>query len=158
MGGVKVESWLVRSTLDRTEWVRAIGRGHRNVLLGRTLYSSTSLHPGHSCAANLTLGVTHPGKKGNTLSRNTEFLIDLLADPCETEGCKAPHNIGCKVVDDEAECICPTCPATLRPVCASDDVQDPSECVLRRQACLTSTRISVYRREACGMSQAIEAL
>ena len=66
--------------------------------------------------------------------------------------------MGCEVVDDKAECICPTCPATLRPVCASDDVQDPSECTLRRQACLTLTRISVNRRAACGMSRFFDTL
>ena len=87
------------------------------------------------------------------LTLNSQY--NLLADPCETEGCNAPYNTGCKVVDDKAECICPTCPVTVRPVCASDDVQDPSECILRRQACLTSTRISVNRRAACGMSQFI---
>ena len=86
----------------------------------------------------------------------TEFSLNLLADPCETEGCKAPYNMGCKVVDDKAECICPTCPETIRPVCASDDVQDPSECILRRRACLTSTRIGVNRRAACGMSHFID--
>lgn len=70
-------------------------------------------------------------------------------DPCETHPCKAPYNIGCRVVNDESECICPTCPASSNPVCASDDVQDPSECFTRREACLTSNQISVASRTAC---------
>ncbi|XP_027057449.1 collagen alpha-1(XII) chain-like isoform X1 [Pocillopora damicornis] len=70
-------------------------------------------------------------------------------DACEILPCKAPHNIGCRVVDSQSECICPTCPATSSPVCASDDVQDTSECFTKRQACLTSTPISVARRSPC---------
>nr|XP_058971731.1 uncharacterized protein LOC131798056 isoform X6 [Pocillopora verrucosa] len=70
-------------------------------------------------------------------------------DACEIFPCKAPHNIGCRVVDGQSECICPTCPATSSPVCASDDVQDTSECFTKRQACLTSTPISVARRSPC---------
>ena len=85
------------------------------------------------------------------LSKTADLLIDLLADPCQTKGCDAPYNEGCRVVNDEAECICPTCPETINPVCSSDDVQDPSECAMRRQACLTSNRIAVNRRAPCGM-------
>ena len=59
-----------------------------------------------------------------------------MADPCQIEGCSASYNIGCRVVNNTAECVCPSCPNLRRPICASDDVQDLTECHMRRQACL----------------------
>ena len=51
---------------------------------------------------------------------------------------------------NEAECICPTCPNLRRPVCASDGVQDLSECHLRRQACLADMVVFPAKRGPCG--------
>lgn len=65
-------------------------------------------------------------------------------------GCRAPYNIGCRVVDNKAQCICPTCPNVRKPVCASDDVQDISECHLKRQACEIYTAVTVAKQGACG--------
>ena len=53
---------------------------------------------------------------------------------------------------NKAECVCPTCPNTLKPVCASDRVQDLSECHLRRQACQGNITVTVTKQGPCGMS------
>ena len=76
--------------------------------------------------------------------------INFLADPCQTEGCSAPYNIGCEVINNTATCVCPTCPNLRRPVCASDDVQDLSECHMRRQACLGDMSVTVSTQGPCG--------
>lgn len=78
------------------------------------------------------------------------LLLVTIVDPCLTEGCNAPYNLGCRVVNNTAECICPACPNTRRPVCASDDVQDLSECHLRQQACLGNISITVDKQGPCG--------
>ena len=78
------------------------------------------------------------------------LLLVTFVDPCLTEGCNAPYNLGCRVVNNTAECICPTCPNTRRHVCASDDVQDLSECHLRQQACLGNISITVDKQGPCG--------
>ncbi|KAJ7380110.1 hypothetical protein OS493_010821 [Desmophyllum pertusum] len=72
-----------------------------------------------------------------------------LPDPCTTEGCNAPYNVGCRVVNNKARCICPTCPTILKPVCASDDVQDLSECHLRQQACGMDIDVNVAKQAPC---------
>ena len=74
----------------------------------------------------------------------------FLVDPCVVPGCNAPYNIGCRVVDNEAQCLCPTCPNSLRPVCASDNVQDLSECHLKRQACQGNITVTVAKQGPCG--------
>lgn len=71
-------------------------------------------------------------------------------DPCKTEGCNAPYNIGCRAVNNKAQCICPTCPNILKPVCTSDHVQDPSECHMKRQACELNIDVAVEKRGPCG--------
>ena len=81
----------------------------------------------------------------------TEFYLHYLTDPCQTQGCSAPYNIGCRVVDNKPQCICPTCPNIRRPVCASDSVQDLSECHLRQQACLGDVTVAVAKQGPCGM-------
>ena len=68
-----------------------------------------------------------------------------------TDGCRAPFNLGCQVVDNKAACICPTCPNIQRPLCATDDVQDLSECFMRQQACLGNVTVAVAKQEPCGM-------
>jgi len=74
----------------------------------------------------------------------------FLVDPCVAPGCDAPYNIGCRVVDNKPQCICPSCSNTLRPVCASDDVQDLSECHLKRQACQGNITATVAKQGPCG--------
>ena len=74
----------------------------------------------------------------------------FLADPCKTEGCSAPYNIGCRVVDNKAQCICPSCPNIRRPVCASDGVQDLTECHLKQQACQADITVTVKKQGTCG--------
>lgn len=54
-------------------------------------------------------------------------------------------------MDNTAQCICPTCPDILKPVCASDDVQDQSECHLQRQACQGNIDVSVAKKTSCGV-------
>ena len=78
------------------------------------------------------------------------MLFLFFSDPCKTEGCDAPYNLGCRVVDNQAECICPNCPTERRPVCASDGVQDLSECHLRSQACQGNINVSVVKQGPCG--------
>ena len=56
------------------------------------------------------------------------------------------------MVDNQAQCICPTCPNISRPVCASDDVQDMSECHLRRQACQGDMVVFTVKPSPCGTS------
>ena len=76
-----------------------------------------------------------------------------MTDPCQTQGCRAPYNIGCRVVDNQAECVCPSCSNTRRPVCATDGVQDLNECHLRRQACQGDMKsVAVAKQGPCGMS------
>ena len=53
-------------------------------------------------------------------------------------------------MDNTAQCICPTCPNILKPVCASDGVEDLSECHLERQACQGNVNVSVAKRTSCG--------
>ena len=65
-------------------------------------------------------------------------------------GCIAPYNLGCRVVDNQAQCICPTCPNLRSPVCASDDVQDLTECHMKRQACLGNISVTVANQGPCG--------
>ena len=71
-------------------------------------------------------------------------------DPCVTPGCNAPYNVGCRVLNNRAQCICPTCSNVLRPICASDGVQDQSECNMRRQACQGDIRVTVIKQGPCG--------
>ena len=78
-------------------------------------------------------------------------MILTYTDPCKTVGCKAPYNVGCRVVDNSAECICPTCPDTSSLVCTSDDVQDRSECFMRKQSCLSGELVTVEKSGPCGM-------
>ena len=78
-------------------------------------------------------------------------LTFIFADPCKTDGCDAPYNTGCRVVDNAAECICPTCLDTLSPVCTSDDVQDRSECLMKRQSCVSGDLVTVAKSGPCGM-------
>lgn len=79
-----------------------------------------------------------------------ELFLSLSVDPCVASGCNVPYNIGCRVVGNKAVCICPTCPNTLKPVCASDSVQDLSECHLRRQACQGNITVTVAKQGPCG--------
>lgn len=79
------------------------------------------------------------------------FFIAIPPDPCKTVGCNAPYNIGCRTVNKTAECICPTCPETRNPVCTSDDVQDVSACVMRRQSCLSGDLVTIAKSGPCGM-------
>ena len=65
-------------------------------------------------------------------------------------GCSALYNLGCRVVDNQAECICPTCDNTRNPVCASDGVQDLNECHLRKQACEGDIVAFVAKSGPCG--------
>ena len=81
----------------------------------------------------------------------TIFLLAKPPDPCKTVGCKAPYNIGCRVVNNTAECICPTCTDTPKPVCASDGVQDRSECHMKRQSCSSEDMLTVTKPAPCGM-------
>ena len=78
------------------------------------------------------------------------FLYIPFPDPCKTEGCNAPFNIGCRVVNNKAQCICPTCPNILKPVCTSDHVQDLSECHMKRQACELNIDVAVEKQGPCG--------
>jgi len=78
-------------------------------------------------------------------------VLHLFSDPCVTDGCRAPYNTGCRVVNKTAQCICPTCPNVRRPVCASDDVQDLSECHLKQQACGMDIAVTVAKQAPCGM-------
>lgn len=75
----------------------------------------------------------------------------FFSDPCQTKGCDAPYNVGCRVAGVRPVCICPTCsPQPLRPICASDDVQDLTECHMRQQACLAYLNITVDKQGPCG--------
>lgn len=78
------------------------------------------------------------------------FLYIQFPDPCKTEGCNAPYNIGCRAVNNKAQCICPTCPNILKPVCTSDHVQDLSECHMKKQACELKIDVAVEKRGPCG--------
>lgn len=78
-------------------------------------------------------------------------MLHLFSDPCVTDGCRAPYNTGCRVVNKTAQCICPTCPNVRRTVCASDDVQDLSECHLKQQACGMDIAVTVAKQGPCGM-------
>ena len=84
-------------------------------------------------------------------SDKPKFILALFADLCLTQGCRAPYNIGCKVVDNKVQCICPTCSNIPRPVCATDGVQDLSECHMRRQACQGDIAVAVAKQGPCGM-------
>ena len=53
-------------------------------------------------------------------------------------------------MDNQAECICPTCDDTRNPVCASDGVQDLNECHLRKQACEGDIVAFVVKNGPCG--------
>ncbi|XP_022806052.1 integrin alpha-D-like [Stylophora pistillata] len=75
--------------------------------------------------------------------------ITTPADPCTTVGCNAPYNIGCKNVNNTAECICPDCPDTVSPVCTSDHVQDRSECLTKRQSCESGEMVTVGKNGPC---------
>ena len=79
------------------------------------------------------------------------LIYFICSDPCKTDGCDAPYNTGCKVVNNTAECICPTCPDTVSPVCTSDDVQDRSECLMKRQSCVSGDLVTVAKSGPCGM-------
>lgn len=90
--------------------------------------------------------------RGEAGEKKVKFHNLFVADPCETQGCRAPYNVGCRVVGNKAQCICPTCPNITRPVCGSDDVQDLSECHLRRQACQGDMIVFTTKRSPCGRS------
>ena len=83
--------------------------------------------------------------------KNVDKFCIYYTDPCKTEGCSAPYNIGCRVVDNQAQCICPTCRFIRRPVCASDGVQDLTECYLKQQACQAEMNVTVAKQGSCGM-------
>ena len=82
---------------------------------------------------------------------NLYFLAEEPEDPCAAIGCKAPYNIGCRNVNNTAECICPTCPDIDSPVCTSDEVQDMSACFMRRQSCLSGDLVTVAKNGPCGV-------
>lgn len=79
--------------------------------------------------------------------------LSCILDPCKVIGCNAPYNIGCQVLQNVPQCICPTCPDTRSPVCASDGVQDQSECHMKRQACIGNVSVAVEKRGPCGKCQ-----
>ena len=79
-----------------------------------------------------------------------ETFLERFADPCQTEGCNAPFNLGCQVVGNTSQCICPSCPFIRSPICATDDVQDLSECHMKQQACLADLNITVAKQGPCG--------
>ena len=54
-------------------------------------------------------------------------------------------------MDDKAQCVCPACSNIPRPVCATDGVQDLSECRLRQQACQGDLPVAVAKQGTCGM-------
>lgn len=72
-----------------------------------------------------------------------------FVDPCAI-GCTVPFNEGCRVVNNTAQCICPTCRNIVLPVCATDGVQDQSDCHMRRQACRGDIGVTVAKQGACG--------
>lgn len=78
------------------------------------------------------------------------FFPSDRTDPCESSGCRAPYNIGCRVVENQAECICPLCPDVLKPVCSNDGVQDRSLCNIRRQSCLGNKVAYSIKTGPCG--------
>ena len=72
--------------------------------------------------------------------------------PCEVDGCNAPYNLGCENMHGEAVCICPECDDILDVVCSSDDVQDRSKCMVKRQSCLVGKEIDIVQERPCGRS------
>lgn len=50
------------------------------------------------------------------------IFVIFLIDVCEIFFCKVFYNIGCRVVDDELECICLICFVMFSLVCVFDDV------------------------------------
>ena len=78
------------------------------------------------------------------------YYYYYFSDPCQTKSCDAPYNVGCRVKGVRPQCVCPTCPELLRPICASDDVQDLTECHMRKQACSAYLNITVDKQGPCG--------
>ena len=68
------------------------------------------------------------------------------------DGCNAPYNLGCENMHGEAVCICPECDDILDVVCSSDDVQDRSKCMVKRQSCLVGKEIDIVQERPCGRS------
>ena len=60
------------------------------------------------------------------------------------------------VVTGRSQCLCPSCPAVLRPTCGSDGRTYGSQCELRRQACLSRRRVSVAYIARCGLRCAVK--
>ena len=48
-------------------------------------------------------------------------------------------------------CVCPTCDgSSVRAVCGSDHKSYPSECDMRRSACMMAKDVEILRNSACG--------
>ena len=87
----------------------------------------------------------------NQITYSSVFYFSFLfLDPCKTEGCRAPYNVGCRVVNNRAQCICRSCRNFRKPVCSSDGVQDLTECHFKQQACQANLSITVRKQGPCG--------
>ena len=112
-------------------------------------YTNTSTY--NSIRYMITDAYCYCSFQNNSIVPISSIVTFIFADPCKTVGCNAPYNTGCRVVNNSAECICPTCPNTLSPVCTSDDVQDRSECLMKRQSCVSGDLVTVAKSGPCGM-------
>ena len=55
----------------------------------------------------------------------------------------------CRLVGTEWKCICPLCPSQINPVCATNGISYPSQCVLERTNCEFETAISIRSQGEC---------
>ena len=79
---------------------------------------------------------------------NFQFCSFYL-DACSFYKCKSYQD--CVVVDNAAKCQCPTkCPPSDQPVCASNGISYPSECVMRVKACKIKRELVVVKKGSCG--------
>ena len=78
-------------------------------------------------------------------------MVPFISDPCVNYNCRKvlPYSL-CKAVDDQPECKCPECDATVEPVCASNSQTYTSECIMRRVSCKQRQTFAVKSKGKCG--------
>ncbi|XP_060515918.1 agrin-like isoform X3 [Cylas formicarius] len=104
---------------------------------GKTYSNECTLRQ-EACRTRKTLNIIYRGKCSSGIN------------PCHSARCTFDQECSINKYGI-AECVCPPeCEPIMRPVCSSDGRAFPSECELKRAACLTRTPIKIAYAGVCG--------
>ncbi|XP_066155435.1 agrin-like isoform X4 [Euwallacea fornicatus] len=104
---------------------------------GKTYPNECTLRQ-EACRTRKALSIIYRGKCSSGIN------------PCTSARCTAGQECSINKFGI-AECVCPPeCEPTMRPVCSKDGRTFPSECELKRAACLSRTTIEIAYTGVCG--------